>query len=63
MLRIEGESMNRKKIAVLMASADREYQQDFIRGVFHAAALRNMDVFVFNCQGHMNVSISVSDDF
>ena len=53
--------MNRKKIAVLMASADREYQQDFIRGVFHAAALRNMDVFVFNCQGHMNVSISASD--
>ena len=53
--------MNRKKIAVLMASADREYQQDFIKGAFQAAALRNMDVFVFNCQGHMNVSISASD--
>ena len=53
--------MNRKKIAVLMASADREYQQDFIKGAFQAASLRNMDVFVFNCQGHMNVSISASD--
>ena len=53
--------MSRKRIAVLMASIDREYQRDFVTGVFAAAAEADLDVCVFNCQGYMNVSVSTSD--
>ena len=53
--------MNRRKIAILMASIDREYQMDFVHGAFAAAAERNLDVCVFNCQGYMNVEVSTSD--
>jgi len=53
--------MKRKKIAVLMASIDREYQQDFAKGLSDAANQLGADICVFNCQGHSNVAISTSD--
>ncbi len=53
--------MLRKKIAVLMASIDREYQQDFASGLASAGSKLGMDVCIFNSQGHMNVAISTSE--
>lgn len=53
--------MHRKKIAVLMASIDREYQQDFASGLASAGSKLGMDVCIFNSQGHMNVAISTSE--
>ena len=40
--------MSRKKIAVLMASIDREYQQDFARGLAAAGAQYDTDICIFN---------------
>ena len=54
--------MSRIKIAVLIASIDREYQQDFTSGLQKAAAKRDMDVCIFNTQGHMNVAISSTSE-
>ena len=54
--------MNRKKIAVLMASIDREYQQDFSKGLAAAGAQNNADICIFNSQGHMNVAISTDEN-
>ena len=53
--------MRRKKIAVLMASIDREYQQDFASGLASAGSKNGIDVCIFNSQGHMNVAISTSE--
>ena len=53
--------MRRKKIAVLMASIDREYQQDFASGLASAGLKNGIDVCIFNSQGHMNVAISTSE--
>ena len=53
--------MHRKKIAVLMASIDREYQQDFASGLASAGSKLGMDICIFNSQGHMNVAISTSE--
>ena len=53
--------MSRKKIAVLMASIDREYQQDFASGLASEAAKNDIDICIFNSQGHMNVAISTSE--
>ena len=53
--------MRRKKIAVLMASVDREYQQDFASGLASAGTKLGIDVCIFNSQGHMNVAISTSE--
>lgn len=53
--------MHRKKIAVLMASIDREYQQDFASGLASAGSKLGIDVCIFNSQGHMNVAISTSE--
>ena len=53
--------MRRKKIAVLMASIDREYQQDFAAGLASAGSKMDMDICIFNSQGHMNVAISTSE--
>ena len=53
--------MHRKKIAVLMASIDREYQQDFAAGLASAGTKNGMDICIFNSQGHMNVAISTSE--
>ena len=53
--------MGRKKIAVLMASIDREYQQDFAAGLASAGAKNGIDICIFNSQGHMNVAISTNE--
>ena len=53
--------MRRKKIAVLMASIDREYQQDFASGLSSAGSKYGLDICIFNSQGHMNVAISTSE--
>ena len=53
--------MRRKKIAVLMASIDREYQQDFASGLASAGSKYDIDICIFNSQGHMNVAISTSE--
>ncbi len=53
--------MRRKKIAVLMASIDREYQQDFASGLASAGSKLGMDVCIFNSQGYMNIAISTSE--
>lgn len=53
--------MRRKKIAVLMASIDREYQQDFAAGLASAGAKNGTDICIFNSQGHMNIAISTSE--
>lgn len=60
-LREELFHMSRKKIAVLMASIDREYQQDFASGLASAGAKYGIDICIFNSQGHMNVAISTSE--
>ena len=54
--------MSRKKIAVLIASIDREYQQDFVSGLTSAGANKDMDICIFNTQGHMNVAISSTSE-
>ena len=54
--------MRRKKIAVLMASIDREYQQDFASGLASAGSKLGIDVCIFNSQGHMNVAISSTSE-
>ena len=53
--------MGRKRIAVLVASIDREYQQDFARGLMSAGEQYNVDICIFNSQGHMNEAISTSE--
>ena len=53
--------MSRKKIAVLMASIDREYQQDFASGLASAGAKYGMNICIFNSQGHMNIDIATSE--
>ena len=49
--------MRRKRIAVLMASIDREYQQNFAFGLASAGSEYGIDVCIFNSQGHTNVEI------
>ena len=52
--------VKRKRIAVLVASIDREYQSDFVREALKTAEQHDIDVCVFNCQGYMNVSAATS---
>ena len=54
--------MARKRIAVLVASIDREYQQDFASGLLSAGAQNGVDICIFNSQGHMNVAISTNSE-
>jgi len=54
--------MARKRIAVLVASIDREYQQDFASGLMSAGVQNDVDICIFNSQGHMNVAISTSSE-
>ena len=54
--------MARKRIAVFVASIDREYQQDFASGLLSAGVQNDVDICIFNSQGHMNVSISTSSE-
>lgn len=44
-----------------MASIDREYQQDFAKGLSSAASQNNVDILIFNCQGHTNINVSTSE--
>ncbi len=53
--------MRRKKIAVLMAGIDREYQQDFAAALSAAGREHDMDICIFNSLGHMNVPIPASE--
>ena len=53
--------MQRKKIAVLMAGIDREYQQDFSAALSAAGHEYDMDICIFNSLGHMNVEIPASE--
>ena len=54
--------MARKRIAVLVASIDREYQQDFAQGLVSAGVQNDVDICIFNSQGHMNVAISTNSE-
>lgn len=53
--------MPRKRIAVLMAGVDREYQQNFASALASAGREYDMDICIFNSLGHMNVAISTSE--
>ncbi len=44
--------MRRKRIAALMAGVDQEYQQGFTWGMHSASQENNVDLCIFNCQGH-----------
>ena len=44
--------MSRKRIAALMAGVDQEYQQGFTWGMYNASQAKNVDLCIFNCQGH-----------
>lgn len=43
--------MKRKRIAVLMAGVDREYQHALTNGMARATRAANADLCIFNCQG------------
>lgn len=43
--------MKRKRIAVLLAGVDREYQHALTSGMTRAAREADADLFIFNCQG------------
>lgn len=53
--------MRRKRIAAFMAGLDREYQQEFTLGMAEEAALRDVDLCVFNCQGQAEVDVIRND--
>ncbi len=53
--------MGRKRIAVLLASVDREYQRDFAAAVAGEAEKMNADISIFNCQGHSNHTIFTTE--
>ena len=53
--------MRRRKIAVLIASIDREYQQNFAFGLASAGSEYGIDVCIFNSQGHPNVEVDTND--
>ena len=40
--------MARRRIAVLVASIDREYQQDFASGLVSAGVQNDVDICIFN---------------
>lgn len=53
--------MMKKRIAVLMAGLDKEYQQEFSFGMAEAATLRDVDICIFNCQGQAEENIIRND--
>ena len=53
--------MRRKRIAVLMASIEREYQQLFASGLAEASAGYGIDICIFNSMGHMDIALSASE--
>ncbi len=56
-----GLGMERKRIAVLLASIDREYQRNFAAALSAEAERIDADIFIFNCQGHSNHIIFTTD--
>ena len=50
--------MTRKRIAVFMASIDREYQQIFAMTMTEAARNYDTDVCIFNCQGFSDSNVT-----
>ena len=54
--------MHRKKVAILIASIDREYQQEFVGAAAAVCAQHDFDLCVFNSQGHTNVTVSTSEE-
>lgn len=52
--------MMRKRIAVLVASIDREYQRDFAGELAAAGVEMGIDVCFFNSQGHPNFDVPAS---
>ena len=54
--------MRRKRIAVLMASIDREYQQDFASALASTGAKLGIDICIFNSQGYANVAITTNEN-
>lgn len=52
--------MKRKRIAVLVASIDREYQRDFAGELAASGAEMGIDVCFFNSQGHPNFDVFAS---
>lgn len=53
--------MRRKRIAALMAGLDKEYQQEFSRGMAKAAAQHDIDLCIFNCQGQAEEDVIRND--
>ena len=53
--------MRRRRIAVFMASVDREYQQIFSAGLAAAGRQYDMDLCIFNSQGHPNEAIRTNE--
>lgn len=51
----------KKRFAVLMAGLDKEYQQEFSFGMAEAAAQRDVDICIFNCQGQAEENIIRND--
>lgn len=43
--------LSRKRLAVLMAGLDKQYQRDYTRGLRETAARMDADLFFFVCQG------------
>lgn len=51
----------KKRIAALMAGLDKEYQQEFSYGMAKAAALHDVDLCIFNCQGQAEEDVIRND--
>jgi len=51
----------KKRIAAVMAGLDKEYQQEFSRGMAEAARQHDMDLCIFNCQGQAEEGVIRND--
>lgn len=51
----------KKRIAAIMAGLDKEYQQEFSRGMAEAARQHDMDLCIFNCQGQAEEGVIRND--
>ena len=51
----------KKRIAAIMAGLDKEYQQDFSRGMAEAARRHDVDLCIFNCQGQAEEGVIRND--
>jgi len=53
--------MARKRIAVYIASIDKQYQQVFCAGLNKAAQEYDADICIFNCQGFADQNIQLDE--